>query len=60
MERYEEFMETELVDVAGLALDEVLLCDTAALEDSAGRVLLQVDLPKPLVATSSTEGGGNC
>ncbi|MFF0728440.1 hypothetical protein [Streptomyces sp. NPDC004134] len=52
MERYEEFIETELVDVAGLALDEVLLCDNAALESSTRRVLLQVDLPKPLVASN--------
>ncbi|WP_159072270.1 hypothetical protein [Streptomyces sp. CMB-StM0423] len=56
MERYEEFIETELVDVAGLSLDEILLCDMAALERSARHVLLQIDLPKPLVA--SRDGAG--
>ncbi|WBB61298.1 hypothetical protein O7599_01665 [Streptomyces sp. WMMC500] len=56
MERYEEFIETELVDVAGLSLDEILLCDMAALEGSARRVLLQVDLPKPLVASKDSGG----
>jgi hypothetical protein len=54
MERSEHDIATELVNVADLSLDELLMCPTDHLSRSVRRILLQVDLPEPLTAAADT------
>ncbi|MEU6274089.1 hypothetical protein ABZ871_17030 [Streptomyces populi] len=53
MERAEHDITTELVNVADLSLDELMLCPSVDLDRSVRRILLQVDLPVPLTAAAN-------
>ncbi|MEU2536897.1 hypothetical protein [Streptomyces iakyrus] len=53
MERAEYDIATELVNVADLSLDELMLCPSGQLDRSVRRILLQVDLPQPLIASQT-------
>lgn len=53
MERAEHDIATELVNVAHLSLDELLLCPSEDLGPSMRRILLQVELPEPLTAAAT-------
>ncbi|MZF85951.1 hypothetical protein [Streptomyces sp. SID5643] len=57
MNRAEHDIATELVNVAELSLDELMLCPLGNLDQSVRRILLQVDLPVPLTASAA---GTNC
>ncbi|MBX9364321.1 MULTISPECIES: hypothetical protein [Streptomyces] len=57
MNRAEHDIATELVNVAELSLDELMLCPLGNLDQSVRRILLQVDLPVPLTASAT---GTNC
>ncbi|MFF4396682.1 hypothetical protein [Streptomyces sp. NPDC001480] len=59
MERAEHDITTELVNVADLSLDELMLCPSGDLDRSVRRILLQVDLPVPLTAAAPA-GGSSC
>lgn len=56
MRRAEHDITTELVNVADLSLDELLMCPSEDLGPSVRRILLQVDLPEPLTASSPAGG----
>ncbi|MFD6322727.1 hypothetical protein ACFWOL_07580 [Streptomyces sp. NPDC058442] len=56
MERAKHVIATELLNVAELSLDELLLCPSGHLDRSARRILLQVELPEPF--TASAQGTG--
>ncbi|MFF5963107.1 hypothetical protein ACFY64_05030 [Streptomyces collinus] len=53
MERAKHDITTELVNVADLSLDELMLCPSVDLDGSVRRILLQVDLPAPLTASAT-------
>ncbi|MFI6803572.1 hypothetical protein ACIBO6_00905 [Streptomyces luteogriseus] len=53
MERAKHDITTELVNVADLSLDELMLCPSVDLDRSVRRILLQVDLPAPLTASAT-------
>ncbi|MEU6181644.1 hypothetical protein [Streptomyces coeruleorubidus] len=55
MERAEHDITTELVNVADLSLDELMLCPSEDLDRSVRRILLQVDLPVPLTASANAQ-----
>ncbi|NGO11921.1 hypothetical protein G5C60_31045 [Streptomyces sp. HC44] len=57
MERAEHDIATELVNVADLSLDELLMRPSEDLGPSVRRILLQVELPEPLTASAI---GTNC
>lgn len=53
MDRAGHDIATELVNVADLSLDELMLCPSGDLDRSVRRILLQVDLPVPLTASAN-------
>lgn len=57
MKRPEHHIATELVNVADLSLDELMLCPSEDLDRSVRRILRQVDLPEPLTAAAT---GASC
>ncbi|WP_181383884.1 hypothetical protein [Streptomyces sp. NWU339] len=57
MERAKHVIATELLNVAELSLDELLLCPSGDLDRSARRILLQVELPEPFIASAQS---GSC
>ncbi|MQY14152.1 hypothetical protein SRB5_43140 [Streptomyces sp. RB5] len=57
MDRAEHDITTELVNVAGLSMDELMRCPSGDLDQSVRRLLLHVDLPVPLTAAQNS---GSC
>ncbi|UGQ12633.1 hypothetical protein LO772_03170 [Yinghuangia sp. ASG 101] len=55
----DEFIVTELVDVGDVSLDDLLRYEASGFDSSLRRILLQVDLPEPLVATQAS-GSSSC
>ncbi|MFE5892919.1 hypothetical protein ACWCQZ_00260 [Streptomyces sp. NPDC002285] len=53
MDRAGHDIATELVNVADLSLDELMLCPSGDLDRAVRRILLQVDLPVPLTASAN-------
>lgn len=54
----DDFIVTELVDVGDMSLDDLLRYETSGFDSSLRRILLQVDLPEPLVAAQNA--GPSC
>ncbi|MGW2044723.1 hypothetical protein ACWCPF_06025 [Streptomyces sp. NPDC001858] len=50
---HQHHIATELVNVADLSLDELMLCPSGDLDRSVRRILRQVDLPEPLIASQT-------
>lgn len=55
----DDFIVTDLVDVGDLSLDELLRYEASGFDTSLRRILLQVDLPEPLIVARGV-GGDSC